>query len=98
MDERVRTGIHIVRTVAAIFPYLCFGKKSHSWSNIECRPDVLLNVRTDASWSSLKLLNTEEGPDGKFSSSRRMMLWTVGRLDGISRHSDDCKGSDLSDL
>jgi len=28
MDERVRTGIHVVRTVAVIFPYLCFGKKS----------------------------------------------------------------------
>jgi hypothetical protein len=42
MDERVRTGIHIVQTIAAIFPYLCFGKKSHSWSNTEHRPDVLL--------------------------------------------------------
>jgi len=41
-DERVRMGIHIVRTIAAIFPYLCFGRKSHSWSNTECRPDVLL--------------------------------------------------------
>jgi hypothetical protein len=28
MDERVRMGIHIVRTVAAVFPYMCFGKKS----------------------------------------------------------------------
>jgi hypothetical protein len=37
------------------------------------------NVRTDASWSNLKLLDTEEGPDGKFSSSGRMMLWIVGR-------------------
>jgi hypothetical protein len=42
MDERVRTGIHIVQTVAAIFLYLCFGKKSHSWSSTEWRPDVLL--------------------------------------------------------
>jgi len=42
MDERVRTGIHIVRIVTVIFPYLYFGKKSHSWSNTECRPDVLL--------------------------------------------------------
>jgi hypothetical protein len=42
MDKSVRTRIHIVRTVAAIFPYLCFGRKSHSWSNTECRPDVLL--------------------------------------------------------
>jgi len=42
MDERGRTGIHIVRTAAAIFPYLCFGRKSHSWSNTECLSDVLL--------------------------------------------------------
>jgi hypothetical protein len=42
MDERVQTGIHIVRNVAAIFPYLCFGKKSHSWLNTECRPYMLL--------------------------------------------------------
>jgi len=33
MDERVRTSIHFIQTVAAIFPYLCFGKKS--WSLIE---------------------------------------------------------------
>jgi hypothetical protein len=42
MNERVRTGTHIVRTVAAAFLYLCFGKKSNSWSNTEQRPDVLL--------------------------------------------------------
>jgi hypothetical protein len=28
MDEHVWTGIHVIRTVAVIFPYLCFGKKS----------------------------------------------------------------------
>jgi hypothetical protein len=42
MNERFRTGFHIVQTVAANFPYQCFGKKSCSWSNTECRPDVLL--------------------------------------------------------
>jgi hypothetical protein len=42
MDERVQMGIHIVQMVAAIFPYLRFGKTSHSWSNTECRPDVVL--------------------------------------------------------
>jgi hypothetical protein len=42
MDERIQSGIHIVPMVAAIFPYLCFGKKSCSRSNTECRPDVLL--------------------------------------------------------
>jgi hypothetical protein len=31
-----------VRTVAANFPYLCFGRKSHSWSNTEYCLDVLL--------------------------------------------------------
>jgi hypothetical protein len=39
MNERVRTLFHIVRTVAANFPYLCFGKKYRSWSNTKCRSD-----------------------------------------------------------
>jgi len=30
MDERVWMGIHTVQTVAGIFPYLCFGKKSEA--------------------------------------------------------------------
>jgi hypothetical protein len=33
MDELVQTEIHVVRTVAAIFLYMCFGKKS--WGLIE---------------------------------------------------------------
>jgi hypothetical protein len=41
-DERVRTGIHVVQTIVVIFPYLCFGRKSHSWSNTEWRLDMLL--------------------------------------------------------
>jgi hypothetical protein len=32
------------------------------------------DVRTDARWNSSKVLDTEEGPDGRFSSSERMML------------------------
>jgi hypothetical protein len=35
-------GTHIVWTVAAVFPYLCFGTMSFSLSNIERRPAVLL--------------------------------------------------------
>jgi len=42
MNERVRMGTHIVRTVAAVFLYLCFGKISNSSSNTGRRPDVLL--------------------------------------------------------
>jgi hypothetical protein len=52
----------------------------------------------DGSWSSSKLLDTEEGPDGNFSLSRRMMLLTVGRPDSISRCLDNYKGSDFSDF
>jgi len=84
MDEFVLMGIHIVWMVVAIFPYLCFGKKSHSWSNTKCRPG------TDASWNSLKLLDTEEGSDRKLSSFGMMTLWTIGCPDGISHRLDGC--------
>jgi hypothetical protein len=56
------------------------------------------NVQTNSSWSSLKLLDIDEGPDGKFSSLGRMMLWIVKCPDGISRCPNGCKGSDFSDL
>jgi hypothetical protein len=46
------------------------------------------NLRTDANWSSSKLLDTKEGPNRKFSSSGLMKLWTAGRLDGMTRHLD----------
>jgi hypothetical protein len=65
MKESIQMGTHIVRTVAAVFPYLCFGKKSFNLSNTEKRPAVLLR-RLDSS----KVLDTKEGLDGKFSSSR----------------------------
>jgi hypothetical protein len=40
IKDSFRTGTHIVWTIAAIFPYLCFGKTSFDLSNIERRPDV----------------------------------------------------------
>jgi hypothetical protein len=52
----------------------------------------------DASWNRLKLLDTDEGPDEKFSSSGQMMLWTVGRPDGISHRQDGCKGTEFNYL
>jgi hypothetical protein len=60
--------------VAVVFPYLCFGKKSFNLLNTERRPTVLLRRPTNASWNSSKVLDTEEGSDGKFSSSEQMML------------------------
>jgi len=55
------------------------------------------NVQTDASWSSSKLLDTEEGPDGKFSSFGRMLL-TDERPEGIPRRPNGCKGTELTNL
>jgi hypothetical protein len=66
MDERVRT-------VAVIFPSPCFGRKCHSWSNTECRPDALLK-RPDG----CKLEQFEASRHR--GMSRRMMLWIVGHL------------------
>jgi hypothetical protein len=52
----------------------------------------------DASWCSLKLLDIEECQEGKFSSSGGKMLWTDGRLDGMSRRPDSWQGTKFSDL
>jgi hypothetical protein len=43
MDEHVRTGYHVVQTVAAIFPSLCLERNPEAWLNIESRPNGLLN-------------------------------------------------------
>jgi hypothetical protein len=56
-----------VRTVEVVFPYLCFGKKSFNLSNTKRCPTCCSEVKTDASWTSSKVLDTKEGPDGKFS-------------------------------
>jgi hypothetical protein len=56
MDERIWTGIHVVQTVAAIFPYLLLERKSKTWSNTESR--------LDGCKLQQKLLDTKKGPDG----------------------------------
>jgi hypothetical protein len=98
MDERVWMGIHIVQMVAAIFSYLCFGRKSHSWSNIECRPDVLLK-RPDG----CKLEQFEASWHRGRSGRKVLVVWTddavnSGHPDSISRRPDGCKESNFSDL
>jgi hypothetical protein len=98
MDERVQTGMYNVRMVAAIFPYLCFGKKSHSWSNTECRPDVLLKRP-----GGCKLEQFEASRHRGRSRRKVFVVWTddawiVGLPYGISHRPDGWKGSDFSDL
>jgi hypothetical protein len=40
----------------------------------------------------------EEGPDRKFSLSRRMMLGRAGRLDSMTCRPDGWQGTEFSDL
>jgi len=98
MKESVRTGPHIVRTVAAVFPYLCFGKKSFNLSNTKRYPAVLLR-RPDRC-----KLEQFEGSRHRGRSGWKVLViwtddaWTVERPNGISYLPDGCKGSEISDL
>jgi hypothetical protein len=98
MDERVRTGIHVVRMIAAIFPYLCFGEKSRSWSNTECRPDVLLKRRDGCKLEQFKA-SQHRGRSGR----KVLVVLTENALDswaseGMSRRPDDWQGTEFFDL
>jgi hypothetical protein len=72
MDDCVWTGFHIVRTVAANFPYLCFGRKSHNWSNTECHSDVLLKTSR----------RMQAGTVQSFSTQRKVRMESSHRSDG----------------
>jgi hypothetical protein len=83
---------------SAVFPYLCFEKKSHSWSNTEWRPDVLLR-RSDGCKLEQFEASRHKGRSGwKVLVVRTNDAWTVERLDGISRRSDGCKGTEFNCL
>jgi hypothetical protein len=90
MDERVRKGIHIVRMVSAIFSYPCFGKKSHSWSNTECRPDVLLKRPNECKLKQFEASQHRGRSGRKILVIRMDDALTVESLDGISRRSNGC--------
>jgi hypothetical protein len=72
MYERVRTGIHVVWTVASIFPYLNL-ERIWSWSIIGRHPDGLLS-RPDGCKLTQKLLDTVKGLDG---NKRRLDGWCL---------------------
>jgi hypothetical protein len=77
MKDSIRTGTHIVQTVATVFPYLCFEQNHFPCQTLKPVRPCCWDVRMDASWRSSKLLDTKEGLDGKFSLSGRMMLWQL---------------------
>jgi hypothetical protein len=67
-------------------------------SKIESRLDVLLKHPDIFKLEQFEASRQEEGPDGKFSSSERMMLWTVGHPDGMTRRPDGWQGTKFFDL
>jgi hypothetical protein len=80
MDERIRTGIHIVQTVAAVFPYLCIGNKFHICPD-GCKLEQFETSRHRVrSERKVLVVRTEDA-------------WIVGRPDGITCHLDGCKGT-----
>jgi hypothetical protein len=98
MKESIQTRTLIVWTVVAVFPYLCFGKKSFNLSNMERHPAMLLR-RPDG----YKMEQFESSRHrGRFRWKVLVVqtddAWTVEHLDGISLLPDGCKGSEFSDL
>jgi len=74
MDERVRMGSTSSGRLQ-LSSYICVLERNPIAVRILSGVRTCCwNIRTDASWNSSKLLDTGEGPDGKFLLSRRMML------------------------
>jgi hypothetical protein len=74
MDERVQTGYQVVRTVAAIFSYLCLERNLEAWSNTEDRPDGMLNCLDGCKLEQFEA-SRHRGRSGRESTtSGRMML------------------------
>jgi hypothetical protein len=93
INERVQTGIHIVRTVATIFPYLCFGKKSHSWSNTKQRPDVLLRRPDGCKLEQFEASRHRGRSRRKVLVVRTDNAWTVECPDSITCRPNGCTGT-----
>jgi len=67
-------GIHFVRTIAAIFPYLILERKSEAWSNIESRPDGLLKCPDGCKLEQFEASRHKDRSGRESTPSRRMML------------------------
>jgi hypothetical protein len=62
--SRIASGrnSHVVRTVPAVFPYLCFGKKSFYLSNTERRPNSIAMSSKQMHLNAGFFSNSEEQP------------------------------------
>jgi hypothetical protein len=113
MYERVQTGIHVVRTVASIFPYLNLERKSEAYRSLDVVGTGCWDVQTDASWNrsfsmqwrvrtEIHVVQTNDARsvwafERYGTSSGRMEQWTDERSDGMTRRPDGWQGTDFSD-
>jgi hypothetical protein len=86
---------YVVRTVAAVFPYLCFGKKSFYLSNTKRHPDVLLRCSDGCNREQFEASRHRGTSGRKVLVIRTDDALTDERPDGIPRRSDRCKGTEL---
>jgi hypothetical protein len=90
---------YTVHTVAAVFPYLCFEEKTLNLSNTERRPTVLLRRSDECNLEQFEASQHRGRSGQKVQSTVQTDDALIVELpDGISRRSDECKGSDYSDL
>jgi hypothetical protein len=77
--SRIASGrnSHVVRTVIAVLSYLCLERNLLTCRTLKGIQTCCWDVWTDATESSSKLLDTKGRPNGKISSSGRMMLWEI---------------------
>jgi len=105
--ECVQTGIHVVRTVASIFPYLNLERKSKADRSLDVVRMGCWDVRTDASWNrsfsmqwrvwtEIHVVRTNDA--WSVWASGRLELWTDERPDGLTRRPDCWQGTNFSDL
>jgi hypothetical protein len=83
MYERVRTGIHVVQTVASMFPYLNLERKSEADRSLDVVRTGCCDVRTDASWN--RSFTIQWRVRTEIHIVRTNDAWFVGRPDGMAR-------------
>jgi len=89
MYERIWTGIHVVRTIASIFPYVSLERKSEADRSVEV-------VRTDVSWNISFFIQWRVRTETHVVRTNDAR--SVGRPDGMARRPDGWQGTDFSDL
>jgi len=91
IKDSVRTGTYIIWTVVAVFPYLCFGKKSFDLLNTERRPAMLLRRPNGC--------NLEQFEASRHKGRFGQKVLIIRMDDGLTvERPDGCKGFDFSNF